>query len=383
MGYAFVLAWRQLVRQRLRFAVALGGVAFAVILILMQLGFQDALFGSATRLHGLLLADLVVVHRDTHSLSVVQPFPRTTVFQAAGFPGVRGVGWIYFANGNWKNPIDHTSRNMLLMAFDPDDEVVDIPELNAARGRLKQRENVLFDALSRPEFGPVAELVRGGQTVRTEIGPRQVQVAGLFDFGATFMADGNVVMSDDDFVRVTGRPKEMVQIGLVRLQPGSDPEQVRSALTAALPPNVLVLTRLEFVEKEREFWRKNTAIGFIFGFGVLMGLVVGGVIVYQVLYADVADHLAEYATLKAMGFTNAFLSAVVLGEALVLSVVGFIPGTAASVGLYALCARSTHMAMHLGAGEAVYVFTLTLVMCAVSGVLALRKVQSADPADVF
>lgn len=383
MAYAFVLAWRQLVRQRIRLAVALGGVAFAVILMLMQLGFQDALFGSATRLHRLLRGDLVVIHRDSHSLSVVQPFPRTAVFQAAGHAGVESVACIYFGNSFWKNPLDHSSRNILLMGFDPNEEVVQIPEVNAQRGALKKPEMVLFDAASRPEFGPVAELFRAGRSVVTEIGQKRAIVAGLFSFGATFMADGNVVTSEEDFARITGRDKGMVQIGVVRLRAGADPEAVRRDLTRALPANVLVLSKTEFVEKEGEFWKKNTAIGFVFGFGVLMGLIVGGVIVYQVLYADVADHMPEYATLKAMGFTNAFLSLVVLSEALILSLLGFIPGALASAALYDLCEKATHLSMRLGPTEALNVLGLTVLMCSASAVLAVRKVQSADPADVF
>jgi len=383
LSYAFVLAWRQLSRQPLRLAVALGGVAFAVILMLMQLGFQDALFGSATRIHRLLRGDLIVLHRDSHSLSVVQPFPRSAVYQTAGNEGVASVTSIYFGNGFWKNPVDHTSRNILMMGFDPDEDVVDIPAVNAQRALLKRGEGVLFDAASRQEFGPIAELFGRGTPVVTEIGQKKVVVEGLFQFGATFLADGNVVMSAEDFARVTGRDPSMVQVGLVRLKPGADEETVRRQLQAAVPANVLVLTKAEFVAKEVDFWKTNTAIGFIFGFGVLMGLIVGAVIVYQVLYADVADHMPEYATLKAMGYTNAFLSGVVLSEALILSVLGFAPGALASLGLYHLCEQATHLAMRLGATDASHVLLLTIGMCCASGVLAVRKVQSADPADVF
>jgi putative ABC transport system permease protein len=175
----------------------------------------------------------------------------------------------------------------------------------------------------------------------------------------------------------------MIELGLVRAKPGTDVAALQQRLIRLLPDSVLVLDKPQFIEKERQFWNRNTAVGFIFGFGVLMGFIVGAVIVYQILFADVSDHLAEYATLKAIGFTNGFLSMVVLGEALVLSVLGFAPGAILSVGLFRMCETATQLSMRLSASQWAFVFGLTLLMCVLSGVLAVRKVQSADPADVF
>jgi putative ABC transport system permease protein len=383
MVAAFSLAWSQLSRQRLRLSIALGGVAFAVVLMLMQLGFQTSLFDSATRLHRLLEADLCVIHADSHGMQSVKSFSDRAVYQALGEPEVTSVASLYLGRALWRNPMNRSNRNIYLLGFRPEENVLRIPSVNDQKELLKIPETVLFDRLSRREFGPIGQTFSEGQEVRTEIGTQRVTVVGLFAFGATFIADGNVVASEQTFLQITGRPRGMIEIGLIRLKPDADLEAVRSRLVSTMPSSVLVLTKPEFIQKEMQFWRKNTAVGFIFGFGVLMGFIVGAVIVYQILYADVSDHLAEYATLKAIGFTNGFLSMVVLGEALILSVLGFLPGAALSFGLFRLCEQATQLSMRLPASDWTFVFALTLLMCVMSGVLAVRKVQSADPADVF
>ena len=134
---------------------------------------------------------------------------------------------------------------------------------------------------------------------------------------------------------------------------------------------------------EIDHWATTTPIGYVFTFGVIMGLVVGAIIVYQILYADVQDHLKEYATLLAMGYSHRYLNGVVLQEAVVLAVMGFLPGLGIAVVLYRISADATQLPMAMSVGTAVAVFVLTLVMCVFSGLLALRKLRAVDPAEVF
>jgi putative ABC transport system permease protein len=354
-----------------------------VILMLMQLGFQDTLFNTSVRLHKLLVTDLVFIHRDSHALRFVTSFSRQPLYQALGHREVASVAYVYMASVPWTNPVTHVVRPILVVGFDPDETVVDIPDLNAGKHLLKEPETVLYDARSRRELGPVGELFRQGRSVGTEIARQRVRVVGLFDFGPSFSSDGNAATSVDTFQRITGRNLEMIDIGLVRLAPGADIQAVKADLVREVPQDVLVLTKPEFIEKELTYWRVNSPIGFIFKFGVVMAFVVGAVIVYQILYADVADHLAEYATLKAVGYTDAYLAGVVLSEALILSLLGFVPGVLAAAQLYRFTRNSTNLAMVMATQRSVLVFVLTLLMCCLSGAMAVRKVQSADPADVF
>ncbi len=148
-------------------------------------------------------------------------------------------------------------------------------------------------------------------------------------------------MSTDNYATYFGIPGQAdgglgeVDVGLVKVAPGSSVAEVQTELQRALPEDVRVMTKQQFIDQELRFWRDSTPIGFVFGLGTVMGFLVGVVICYQVLYADIDDHMAEFATLKAMGYRNRYFVGVVLQEALLLSVLGFLPGVLVSAALYA------------------------------------------------
>ena len=150
-----------------------------------------------------------------------------------------------------------------------------------------------------------------------------------------------------------------------------------------LPDDVVVLTLEDFVAREKHFWQVSSPVGFVFGLGMVMGFIVGVVVCYQILSADVADHMAEFATLKAIGYPDRYLSGVVLQEAALLSLIGFAVGLAITTGLYALLRNSTGLPLELTFPRAALVLILTVLMCLASGLIAVRKVQHADPAEVF
>jgi len=378
------LGWLQLKKEKLRFAVALLGVAFAVILILMQLGFREAMFGSAVRYHEHLRYDIALVSPEMAFIVQPRSFSNRRLYQARGVAGVASVSPVYFSLGQWKNPVSHEMRSIFVVGVEPADRTLALPEVEAQLARVTVQDAVLFDDASRPEFGPIAERVRSGAPVAVELNNRQVQVAGLFSFGTSFGIDGSVVTSETNFLRIfPGRQRGLIELGLVRVAPGEDPQRVRDAIRAALPRDVLVLTRAEFIAKERAYWDASTPIGYVFAFGVLVGLVVGGIIVYQILFADVNDHLAEYATLKAMGYSNVYLSGVVIQQAVILAVLGYLPGLAICLLLYRVSSRATLLPLEMTWQRGLGVLALTVAMCAISALVALRKVRSADPADVF
>jgi putative ABC transport system permease protein len=378
------LGWLQLKQERLRFAVALLGVAFAVVLILMQLGFREAMFGSAVRYHERLRYDIVLVAPEMAFIVQPHSFSNRRLYQARGVEGVASVAPVYLGIGAWKNPETHAVRSIFAVGFDPDDDVIDLPEIERQRSLFAAEDAVLFDEASRPEYGPIAERVRAGQAVPVEVNNRLVTVAGLFPFGTSFGIDGTIVTSETNFLRIfPNRQRGLIELGLVRLVPGADVTRVRDAIRALLPRDVEVLTKAQFIAKERTYWDSSTPIGYVFAFGVAVGLVVGGIIVYQILFADVNDHLAEYATLKAMGYSNRYLSGVVIQQAVILAAVGFIPGLVICLLLYRVSGEATRLPLEMTWPRGVGVFVLTVLMCAVSALVALRKVRSADPADVF
>lgn len=185
------------------------------------------------------------------------------------------------------------------------------------------------------------------------------------------------------FLQVFPRQASEVDIGLISLKPGADVEQVRSQLAAGLPNDVKVLALEDFAQIEKNYWANGTGIGFIFGLSVGVGFIVGIVIVYQILYSDVSDHLPEYATLKAIGYSDRYLLGVLTQEALLLAILGYIPGFILSFGLYQVAYAATLLPIAMTLERAGLVLVLTIIMCSVSGAIAMRKLRSADPADVF
>jgi putative ABC transport system permease protein len=377
------LAWLQVSREKMRLAVALAGIAFADILMFMQMGFKDSLYEAAVRPHYTLNADLVLVNSQFETFFSVKSFSRDRLYQAKGFPGVESVNSLYFGTAEWRNPETRMSRPILIFGTDPANPAFKIPEVTQNLDRIKMFDRVLFDRASRPEYGVVPIFEEKG-SFETEVSDRLVTVSGLFSLGASFTADGTAIASDSTFLNLFPKRKpEEIEIGLLTLESGADLQQVQFKLTKELPKDIRILTIEEFAEVEKEYWANSTAIGFIFSLGTAMGFVVGVVIVYQILYSDVSDHLPEYATLKAMGYTDRYLVFVLIQEALILAVVGFLPSFFLATGLYQLTQAATLLPIGMTTERAIAVFILTVIMCTASGAIAMRKLQTADPADVF
>jgi putative ABC transport system permease protein len=378
------LGWLQLKHKPLRLLVALLGIAFAVLLIMMQLGFRSALFESAVRFHERFDYDIALFSPDSVFIVRPQSFSIRRLYQTVGFEAVEDVTPVYIFPSIWKNPWNNQRRNIFTIGFKPDSALLDIEGFDRDRIALKQQDVVLFDAGSRPEFGPVAEAIEAGERVTTEINDRQIEVVGLFSMGTSFGIDGTVITSDDNWLRLfPQRPRSEIHLGLIRLQSGADADRVRDAMAEYLPDDVLVLTRQQFVQREKDYWNSATPIGYIFAFGAIMGFVVGAIIVYQILFADVSEHLNEYATLRAIGYKNGFVAGIVLQQAVILAVLGYLPGVAIVYWLYGKAAAATNLPLYITTDRAVTVFLMTVAMCGISAMMAVRKVRRLDPAEVF
>lgn len=378
------LAWLLLTRQPMRLAVALAGIAFAGILMFMQLGFRDGLFEASVTIHKLFDTDVVLLSPRTTSSIGMASFPRRRLVQTLADPDVVTISPVNWNLLLWRNPEARTTRSILTLGFEPGDPIFLDPAISRQAPLLQNRGWILFDERSRPEFGPIASWLRQGRTVETEVSGQRIRVAGLVALGPSFGADGNMITSRETYFRLMPTsPPGSIELGLVRLRPGADPDAVVARLRRELPADVRVLTKSGFEELEKTYWRTSTAIGFIFTLGAGMGFVVGCVIVYQILYSDVSDHLPEYATLMAMGYSLPTLLGVVGREGLLLAVLGYFPAYVAGQGLYALVRSGTRLPVVMDPCRAVLVFSLILVMCLGSAGLAMRRLGDADPAEIF
>lgn len=378
------LGWLQLRHDRGRFLVALAGIAFADLLMFMQLGFQAALYDSNTRLDRAFRGDVVLISPKALNLQNLSTFPRRRLLQALDVPGVVDAQGLYIRTVNWRNPQTLQSATVQVLGFDPDADVLRLPEVRAQADRLKLPDTVLFDRGARGRYGEVIARLDRGEPVTSEIERRTIAVGGLFRLGASFGADATLMASDQTFLRMFPRAKAgSISVGLVTLAPGEPVAPVVRALRRHLPDDVQVLSHADFVRFEENYWRTASPVGFIFGLGTAMAFVVGVVIVYQVLSTDVNAHLQEYATFKAMGFRQRWLLLVVVEQALILAALGFIPGVLMPLWLYAVAAKATSLPIAMTLGRATTVFVLTLVMCLASGAIATRRLQAADPAELF
>jgi putative ABC transport system permease protein len=400
LSFEAPLSWSQISHQKVRMVVATTGVCFANILMFTQLGLQAMLTEGTTLLHENLSGDLILFSTFSPTLQFGITFPRAYLLQAASVRGIATANPLYISSANWVNPkefskpkvtdqkpaetinLDELFGNQVrILAFNPSQPVLNMPEVTQQLDRLSAPDAVLFDRLGQPSLGELPTLLSGKSEVQTIMGNRRTYAVGLFSMGSTLFEKGNVIMSDWNYGE-RGNDLNNVTVGVLTLEPGADLTAVKAQLRASLPPEVGIFTREEFIEREKQY-QASEPNGIILKFGTIVGFVVGIIIVYQVLYADINDHLSEYATLKAMGYGDRMLLFVILQEGIILAVLGFIPGFFASIGIYQLLTVLTRIPLAMKMTVAIQVFILTLVMCGVSGIIASGRLRSADPADVF
>lgn len=390
MILAIPIGWLQLARQKVRFCVALTGIAFIAVLMFIQLGFQDALYTSATQLHHHLQGELFIISNQYQSLTLNQSFPRWYLYQILGKDDVESVIPLYMQFAKVKNSVSGLKSPIYVLGIDPFSNSLNLSITQQELHLLQLPNMVLFDRMSRPGFGPIAEEFEQGKAVIIElfnyvssIGYK-VKVAGLFSLGPSFGVDGNLIVSTSTFFQIfSGRSARNVDIGLINLKPGANLEEVLANVSGTLPKDVIVITRQDFINLEKNYWTLRAPVGFVFQLMVTMVFVVGVVVVYQILYSNIASHLVEYATLKAMGFRNKYLLIVVFHQALILAFFGYIPGFVISIGLYDVAQDFTKLPISMSIDKAAIVLFFIVLMCFASGFISTIKLRNVDPANFF
>lgn len=378
------LGWLQLKKNKARLFVAAAGIGFADLLVFAQMGIQAALFDSNTQLNRGVDADIVIRSAQYRDLSLSNTLPRRRLYQIQALPEVQSAEALYVSRVVWKNPQSHRKTELTLVGQSLDRPAFNFDDLNRNLDKLKQPDTFIFDRLTRGDYTNVLAQAEQGKTVKTEIDRRTIQVAGLFSLGASFATDGTLITSQENFLRFfPDRGAGQVTLGLVKVKPGADPSEVLAQIKGILPPDTIASTKQDYVDFEQAYWQQTTPIGIVFTFGTILAFVIGTVIVFQILSTDVNDHMGEYATFKAMGFRDRYLLFVVLEEALILAALGFIPGLGLALGQYALLRSVAALPVSMTFARLSFVFFLTVVMCVASGMIATRRLQSADPADVF
>ena len=378
------VAWLQVSNNPVKMSIAVAGIGFSNLLIFFQLGLMDSIYNSQRKPIEKLAAELTMVSSGYSNLGSLQEFERSRLYQALGVEGVAGVSALRINRGSWITPTTRQKFDIFIYGIGLDKQSLAFPELMADMDQIKPLGNALFDRNAKKQYGDVLGILNANRFMPVEVNDKTIKIVNTFSLGATFSADANLVTSDATFQYLF--PKQdprKIQLGLIHLKPGASPLSIQKALQPLMPKNIKVLTRDELADLELAYWKKNSSVGFIFSLGVLVGFLVGSIIVYQILFGDVMNSLPQYATLKAMGYTNTYVISVVIQQSAILAFIGFVPGIILSTGLYALLAGVTKLTIFMTSTRAIQVLALTFIMCVGSGALATRKLVELDPADVF
>ncbi|WP_299621704.1 ABC transporter permease DevC [uncultured Tateyamaria sp.] len=378
------IGWLQLAHSRTRLTAALAGVAFANILVFVQLGILGSLNDSTIAPYGLFEADIMISSVDANTLLDGSNVARVRLFQALAVPGVSDAAPLYIQNVEWSRPDGGTST-LQTVGLEPEAAAFIPSRLADVIPQLILPNTILLDSGTRGLAREALEGVTPSTPYRLELSGQTISAIGTVRIGGGFTADGSIYASDQTFLNLfQNRSSAAPNHILVNVDEGLDPDVVVARLQEALPTDVVKIgTKDDTAAADLAYQTTERPTGIIFGFGVIIGIIVGIVIVYQVLSTDVADHLREYATFKAMGYAQRFFLGIVLEEAVILAVLGFIPGVLISWGLYTGMAAATGLPLEMGIGRALSVLVGTILACVLSGVIATRRLAAADPADLF
>lgn len=375
-------SFRLVTHSKTRAAVAAAGIGFAVLVIFVQMGFYGAVRGTAIAVTSRLDADLIMVSPAFVQILDTGNFDRSRLFQAMAVSEVESAAPIHLRYVNWHDPSSGENCRLLALGFPiasaRETSLLRLGGIAEQLDRLAPTGSMLLDRLTQTKCGPASP------TNVVEINDQITRVAGDFELGVGFLADGSVLMSDNSFDRLFRHESlDRPHLGLLKISQGADPDEVAERLMDQLPADVRILTADELQQIQEIFWLRNTAVGNIFALGSLAGFLVGVVVLFQILSTDIRNHLPLYATLRAMGYSGRRLSFFVLEQAWIFAALGYVPALIISLLLFPAVHAVTKLPMFMSLDLALSIAVLSATMCSVAALLSMRKLRSADPAELF
>lgn len=380
----FALGWSQLSFGKSKMMVAVFGVCAISALILSVLSLKDAVVDSTLQIPKSLKSDVIILSARTQSILRPAPFSRRLLDRVRGIEGVAATTFVTIENGQWINPDTHQEHPIRVLGLELEFDVIDLPGIDPQEPRLHMKDQLIFDASSRPKFGNVATTFRAEKNFTTELNGRRIEVCGLTYSGVSIAADGNVFTTHANFQRLFPHVgNSRCHIGVLKLHSPLSATDIAAQVQTLLGKEVHVMTRAQMVAAERSFMILNDPVDDIMGMIAAISFFVGMIIVYQILYTDVVNHLPQFATLKAMGFSSFFLLRIILSEGLILSILGFWPGLLLAFGLAHLSEQATLLPVSISNGNIIFVFATAMLMCTFAALMSIRKITAIEPASVF
>jgi putative ABC transport system permease protein len=374
----FALAWRLLTYDKGRTTLAVAGVFLAILLVFVQLGFFTAVPRGGMLLYDRTLFDLLIASNGYEYQVQPGEFPRGQLDQAKTAPEVALAAPLYFGSAKWRSGENGKAPDVFVIGLDPRAQIFTSEDLNRQLTVLDRTDTALVDSMTRPMFGPLTI----GRVV--DIDDDKVTIGGNYVLGTGFMGLGVILVSAQNFVRILPyRKLGQVNLGLIQLKSGVDPDLAAASLRKLLGSDIQIFTRPELETHETTYWTTRTSVGLLFGSGLIISFIVGVMVVYQILATQVSRQLPQFATLKAVGYGDRFLSGTVITMALLIVLSGFFPAVAAALGVYSVIREETLLPVEMSGTRIAAVFAATLAMAAASALLSMSSLRRADPADLF
>ncbi|MBE9100050.1 FtsX-like permease family protein [Vacuolonema iberomarrocanum] len=407
------VARKNLLEDIPRFLVAQAGVMFAVSLVTIQTGIIQGFGRSTTTIIDDSSADIWLSAEEMVNLQLTLPIPAATVADAEDVEGVRHAEALLTRTTMWRGPNGEIAP-VQIIGFDPASTLFAAGNITAGDvGMLQEPHTILPDLSNLNSLGlsqvgdsanisslpaRVVGLTEGTQSlpasayIFTSLRNANAYLTSGFNSSTNCrLEDGNLACNNN-FQR-TPDPTELpapeplsasdaITYVLVEAEPGQDLQALKQRIEEQLP-NVRALTREEMSAQTRDFWVQRTGIGFILGLGATVGVVVGMVVVGQILYSSVSDHVKEFGTLKAMGASDWMIYRIIIEQAMWMAVLGYVPSVALcwAVGLWTVSAQG--IAILITPVSAAGVLGITVLMCIGSAIIAIQRVTHVDPAIVF
>ncbi len=384
------LAWKNLTTSWRKLVLAASGVGFAVLLMFSQIGFRNGLFDSTVQIVRIIDGDLFITSAARYTLSSEQRFDRAYLNRVKTIPGIRDIRSIYIARvGTELRVIGNPSRSIRIIGVPLDGRVFINETMDSKRADIRTLGTALLDNRTKRMYGLIRNDAEALRQQQVELLGRSINLVDYVQIGTDFVNDGTIVVSHETFSSYLSQRGmrsgllDAVDIGVVQIEPGADVRVIQERIQEVAPLHWEVFTKQAIIDRDIRFWGQSTPIGIIFNVGTIMGLAVGTIICYQILFTEISDHLSEFATLKAMGYSSRYFLELIFAQSFYLTLIGFIPAATLTLGMFWLLTETTGLVMFLTPSRILLVLGMTLVMCLVGGGLAVRKLLSSDPATLF
>jgi putative ABC transport system permease protein len=370
-------AARNLASNRQRFLIAVAGATMPILLLFLQMALLDGVRTEVTRLYSDFDFDIAIIPSTYEFLYSTSTFNSIRMEEARSAPGVAKTSILNIAGASWVDEKTKHASPVLLIGVDEDPSFIANDAIRSGLSRLLASNDVLIDAYSNRTIGPIADGAIG------MLDSHRVTIRGRFHLGLFFYANGSVLIKNRYFPMFAGRDSSRANIGLVRVVPGANAHSVRNELAKLLPPDVQVLTRSEFLSNERAYFITNKPLGLIVTVGVIIAIIAGTVVLWQVLSAEIIRRIKEFATLDAMGFSPAFSFGAGVCETVFMGLSAYCPALVIAMLLLGAVELKTHLPAEVSVWLAAKVLFIVILMSVLCSLFVIRRIRRAQPASLF